>query len=128
MPLLFDALQRNDRRSSKSPNDLSLRIRKVLPLAFLSASLVSPRIAPSLTDQRRGSPSQPVRSLPLKRGVMSFGSGGASARERGASRRTMTSAESDGMSDRFMSPLYRRAARRGRWRDQSLAPKPTRPY
>src|SRR5438034_2308463 len=51
-------------------------MRKVLPLVFLS-SLVSPRIAPSLTDQRRGSPSQPARSLPLKRDFMPAGSGGA---------------------------------------------------
>src|SRR5689334_2603909 len=82
MPLLFDALHRNDSRRSKSPKGRSLRMRNVFPLAFLSVSLVSPRIAPSLTDHSRGSPSQPVRSLPLNSRVMSFGSGGgASARD-----------------------------------------------
>ena len=53
-----------------------MQIRKVLPLALFS-SVVSPWMTPSLTDQSRGSPSQPVRSLPLKRHFMSSDSGGA---------------------------------------------------
>ena len=39
--------------------------------------VVCPRRAPSLTDQSRGSPSQPVRSLPLASAFMPAGSGGA---------------------------------------------------
>src|SRR4030042_889462 len=44
----------------------SRQTQKVLPLAGFSF-VVSPWITPSLTDHNRGSPSQPARSLPLKR-------------------------------------------------------------
>jgi len=41
------------------------QMQKVFPCAGFSL-VVRPRMAPSLTDQSRESPSQPVRSLPLK--------------------------------------------------------------
>ena len=69
IPELFAAVQRKERRSSKSFVVPSFQIRNVLPWAGFSA-VVSPRMAPSLTDQSEGSPSQPVRSLPLKMRVM----------------------------------------------------------
>src|SRR6187200_1018912 len=78
IPELFVALHRNDRRRSKSFSVPSFQMMNVLPSALFS-SVVSPWITPSLTDHRRVSPSQPVRSLPLKIGFMPAGSGGASA-------------------------------------------------
>src|SRR5712671_863926 len=42
-------------------------MRKVLPCLIGFSAVVSPTIMPSWTDQKVGSPSQPVRSLPLKR-------------------------------------------------------------
>src|ERR1043166_8890519 len=73
MPELAKPLELSDsilkeQRSSKSLTVPLVQIRKELPLMGFS-SLVGPTIASSLTDQRVGLPSQPVRSLPLKREV-----------------------------------------------------------
>src|SRR3954468_9925908 len=54
-----------EQRSSKSPTVPLVQIRKVLPLAGFSG-VVWPVIAPSLTNQSLGWPSQPERFLPLK--------------------------------------------------------------
>ena len=76
MPELLVALQRKESRRSKSPTSPPFQIRKVLPAATFSG-VVSPWITPSPTLQRRGSPSQPSRSLPSKSCCMSAGSAGA---------------------------------------------------
>src|SRR5436190_5335452 len=78
MPELFAALQRNERRRSKSFVTPSFQMMNVFPFAGLD-SVVSPRIAPSLTDHSRGSPSQSARSFPLKSRRMSGGSAGGAA-------------------------------------------------
>src|SRR5262245_15635333 len=80
MPELFVALQRNESRSSKSFGSPPFQIMKVLPLAGF-VSVVSPWIPPSFTLHSRGSPSQPVKSLPLNSGCIPLGSGGASLGE-----------------------------------------------
>lgn len=76
MPELLAALHRNESRSSKFFVSPFFQMRKVLPLAFFSL-VVSPRITPSLTAHRFVSPSQPLRSLPLKMEVIPFDSAGA---------------------------------------------------
>ena len=76
MPELFETLQRNESRSSKSFSQPSFQIRNVFPFA-LTASVVSPWMTPSFTDQSRESPSQPVRSFPLKIAFISSDSAGA---------------------------------------------------
>src|SRR6185312_608996 len=78
MPELLAALQRNESRRSKSFVLPPFQRMKVLPLAGFSG-VVSPRIAPSRTLHSRGSPSQPVRSRPLKIDCIPAGSGGAVA-------------------------------------------------
>src|SRR4051812_285999 len=75
MPELLEAFIRKASRRSKSFKVPFFQIRKVLPLAAFSL-VVSPRRTPSLTLQSRASPSQPVKSLPLKRTLMSLASGG----------------------------------------------------
>src|SRR4051794_27088301 len=77
-PELLAALQRNFSRSSKSPAVPPFQMRKVLPFAGFCA-VVSPRMTPSFTDQSRGSPSQPARSLPLNRLTEHSASGAGSA-------------------------------------------------
>src|SRR6266436_280982 len=67
-PLVLSGSILKEQRSSKSPTVPLVQIRNVLLLRGFSL-LVWPTIAPSLTDQRAGLPSQPVRSLPLKREV-----------------------------------------------------------
>ena len=64
MPELFVLLQRYDSSSSKSFRCRPRAMRKVLPLAG-SSSVVSPWITPSRTFHSPGSPSQPVRLVPL---------------------------------------------------------------
>src|SRR5436190_19879490 len=64
-PLSLSGSILKEQRNSKSPGWPLVQMRKVLFLIGL-ASLVCPTIAPSLTDQRAGLPSQPVRFLPLK--------------------------------------------------------------
>src|SRR5947209_3399262 len=64
---------------------------KVLPLAGFSA-VVSPWMTPSFTLHSRGSPSQPVRSLPLKSDCAPLGSGGV---VRGASAASTVRANDD---------------------------------
>src|SRR4051794_8101853 len=76
MPELLVALQRNDRRKSKSLVRPSFQRINVFPAAAFSA-VVSPWITPSFTDHSRGSPSQPLRSFPLKMRSIPAGSGGA---------------------------------------------------
>src|SRR5436189_4469319 len=63
-------------RNSKSPALPLVQIRNVLCGAGLSG-VVWPVIAPSLTDQNRASPFQPVRSLPLKIGLKPFSASAA---------------------------------------------------
>src|SRR6185503_19273099 len=64
-PLSLLGAIRYEQRSSKFSTVPLVQIRKVLPLSVCS-SVVAPVIAPSLTDQSFGLPSQPARSLPLK--------------------------------------------------------------
>src|SRR5438046_2666248 len=64
-PLSFFGTILKEQRNSKSPTVPLVQIRKVFPLIGSSA-VVCPVIAPSLTDQSFGFPSQPVRSRPLK--------------------------------------------------------------
>src|SRR5690349_16095972 len=64
-PSALFAVSLNEHRNSKSLTSPLVQIRNVLPLAGFSG-VVWPVIAPSLTDQSRGSPDQPVRSVPLK--------------------------------------------------------------
>src|SRR5690242_20239853 len=87
IPELFVALQRNDSRNSKFFVLPSFQMMNVLPLATFSA-VVSPCSTPSLTLHNRGSPSHPVRSLPLNSTVMPAVSGGAVAGESAAVLRT----------------------------------------
>ena len=77
MPELLAALQRKESRKSKSFNSPAFQMMNVFPFAFTSG-VVSPRIAPSLTDHKRVSPSHPVKSLPLKMDFMPAGSSGRS--------------------------------------------------
>src|SRR5215212_4876147 len=78
-------LIRKERRSSKSPTVPPRQMRKVFPLAAFSL-VVWPRMTPSWADQSLVSPSQPLRSLPLKIGFISAGSGGASCETFSAAR------------------------------------------
>src|SRR5258708_3314519 len=76
MPELLAALLRKESRNSKSLVVPLVQMMNVFPLAGFSA-VVSPRITPSFTLHSRGSPSQPVRSLPLKSDCIPGSSGGA---------------------------------------------------
>src|SRR5438552_320228 len=70
-----------EQRNSKSLTVPLVQIRNVLPLAGFSG-VVWPVIAPSLTDHNRGSPIQPVRSLPLKMLLKSFSAERSSSKAR----------------------------------------------
>src|ERR1051326_4016625 len=66
-----------EQRSSKSPTVPLVQMRNVFPLAGFS-TVVWPVMAPSLTDQSLGLPSQPERFLPLNRLRKPFSAGRSS--------------------------------------------------
>src|SRR5262249_3959392 len=102
----------NERRSSKSSTVPSRQIRKVFP-SVLFVSVVCPVIAPSFTDQNLGFPSQPDRSLPLKRLLKPGSSSAAESCEwerrataaKTASLAKVVASGRPGESDRFMEHL-----------------------